>query len=142
MASNTHVVNDTDPIKAGQAADEYTCPMHPEVRQSGPGSCPKCGMALERAGAPAPPAAHTEYVCPMHAEIVRSEPGSCPICGMALEPRTASAQEEDNPELKYMQQRFWVGVAFTIPVFISSMGMFIPGHPLHQLASPRIWTWF
>ncbi|WP_287951903.1 copper-translocating P-type ATPase [Diaphorobacter sp.] len=25
----------------------YTCPMHPEVRQSGPGHCPKCGMALE-----------------------------------------------------------------------------------------------
>ena len=26
---------------------EYTCPMHPEVVQDGPGSCPKCGMALE-----------------------------------------------------------------------------------------------
>jgi P-type Cu+ transporter len=26
---------------------EYTCPMHPEVLQMGPGSCPKCGMALE-----------------------------------------------------------------------------------------------
>jgi Cu+-exporting ATPase len=25
----------------------YTCPMHPEVRQVGPGDCPKCGMALE-----------------------------------------------------------------------------------------------
>ena len=25
----------------------YTCSMHPEVRQSGPGTCPKCGMALE-----------------------------------------------------------------------------------------------
>src|SRR5215472_13065976 len=25
----------------------YTCPMHPEVRQTGPGSCPICGMALE-----------------------------------------------------------------------------------------------
>jgi Cu+-exporting ATPase len=25
----------------------YTCPMHPEVRQRGPGDCPKCGMALE-----------------------------------------------------------------------------------------------
>jgi len=25
----------------------YTCPMHPEIRQVGPGSCPKCGMALE-----------------------------------------------------------------------------------------------
>ena len=27
----------------------YTCPMHPEVRQAGPGSCPKCGMGLEPA---------------------------------------------------------------------------------------------
>ena len=26
---------------------EYTCPMDPEVRQRGPGACPKCGMALE-----------------------------------------------------------------------------------------------
>jgi Cu+-exporting ATPase len=31
-----------------QSADTtYTCPMHPEVRQIGPGACPKCGMALE-----------------------------------------------------------------------------------------------
>lgn len=30
-----------------ELAAEYTCPMHPEVRQRGPGSCPKCGMALE-----------------------------------------------------------------------------------------------
>src|SRR5690349_18586372 len=25
----------------------YTCPMHPQIRQKGPGSCPICGMALE-----------------------------------------------------------------------------------------------
>ncbi len=30
-----------------QSAIEYTCPMHPEIVQIGPGSCPKCGMALE-----------------------------------------------------------------------------------------------
>ena len=143
MVTNTQVVNDAELIKAGKADGEYTCPMHPEVRQPGPGNCPKCGMALERAGAPSPQAAaQTEYVCPMHAQIVRSEPGSCPICGMALEPRTAFAQDEDNPELKYMQRRFWVGVALTIPVLISAMGMFIPGHPLDQLAAPRTWTWF
>lgn len=29
------------------AGAKYTCPMHPEVVQDGPGSCPKCGMALE-----------------------------------------------------------------------------------------------
>src|SRR3989454_1086723 len=37
------------PAAAAGAVDErtYTCPMHPEVRQKGPGFCPKCGMALE-----------------------------------------------------------------------------------------------
>jgi Cu+-exporting ATPase len=32
---------------AAATGGEYTCPMHPEVRQKGPGSCPLCGMALE-----------------------------------------------------------------------------------------------
>ncbi|UTW59464.1 heavy metal translocating P-type ATPase [Kordiimonas sp. SCSIO 12603] len=32
---------------------EYTCPMHPEILQIGPGTCPKCGMALEPKGIPA-----------------------------------------------------------------------------------------
>ena len=35
------------PEIAASEAIEYTCPMHPEIRQSGPGSCPICGMALE-----------------------------------------------------------------------------------------------
>jgi Cu+-exporting ATPase len=35
------------PITAEDADAIYTCPMHPEVRQKGPGTCPKCGMALE-----------------------------------------------------------------------------------------------
>lgn len=38
--------SDTDILPAGSGVI-YTCPMHPEVRQPGPGSCPKCGMALE-----------------------------------------------------------------------------------------------
>src|SRR3984957_10392805 len=33
--------------EAAPAGTIYTCPMHPEVRQVGPGSCPICGMALE-----------------------------------------------------------------------------------------------
>jgi Cu+-exporting ATPase len=32
---------------AAPAGTVYTCPMHPEVQQAGPGDCPKCGMALE-----------------------------------------------------------------------------------------------
>ncbi|MGM9489193.1 copper-transporting P-type ATPase [Ideonella sp. YS5] len=33
--------------KGDQSQVEYTCPMHPQVRQMGPGHCPICGMALE-----------------------------------------------------------------------------------------------
>jgi Cu+-exporting ATPase len=38
-----------EPEPATPAGTIYTCPMHPEIRQVGPGSCPKCGMALEPA---------------------------------------------------------------------------------------------
>lgn len=44
------------PPDAQQQKGEYSCPMHPEVRQIGPGICPKCGMALE----PVMPTAETE----------------------------------------------------------------------------------
>ena len=101
------------------AAPAYVCPMCPEVRESKPGPCPSCGMALE----PELPwaSARTEYTCPMHPEIVRSEPGSCPICGMALEPRTVTAAAEENPELRDMTRRFWVGVALAAPLLAVAM---------------------
>ena len=34
-------------VSESEGVTEYTCPMHPEIRQPGPGSCPICGMALE-----------------------------------------------------------------------------------------------
>ncbi len=97
----------------------YICPMDPEVRETKPGACPICGMALEPENA-LPKPDITEYVCPMHPQIVRSEPGDCPICGMALEPRTVAATEE-NPELDDMTRRFWIGVALAVPVFVMAM---------------------
>jgi len=97
----------------------YTCPMHPEVEQIGPGSCPKCGMALEAKGVPVI-ATKTQYTCPMHPEIIQDDPGSCPKCGMALESITIEA-EEDNSELEYMSLRFWISSLLAIPVFFSAM---------------------
>src|SRR5688572_237567 len=35
------------PANTSAKPGKYTCPMHPEIVQDGPGSCPKCGMALE-----------------------------------------------------------------------------------------------
>jgi Cu+-exporting ATPase len=115
----------------------YTCPMHPEVIQSGPGPCPKCGMALESAYEPQV-AAHSEWTCPMHPEIVRSEPGTCPICGMALEPRTAVEAEEDNAEIRDMSRRFKFSVALMVPLVVLAMGDMLPGRPISQLLSMRV----
>ena len=40
-------LGDKAPAEPVPEGTEYTCPMHPEIRQIGPGSCPICGMALE-----------------------------------------------------------------------------------------------
>lgn len=40
----------------------YTCPMHPQIRQVGPGHCPLCGMALEPLIGPAEPAPDAELL--------------------------------------------------------------------------------
>ena len=46
---------------------------------------------------------------------------------MALEPRTVTAATEENPELRDMTRRFWVGVALTAPLLAIAMGsMFWP----------------
>ena len=103
----------------------FTCPMHPEVRQAGPGACPKCGMALEPVE-PIAASSKTEWTCPMHPEIVRDAPGNCPICGMVLEPKTITAEEQENPELSDMTRRFTVCVVLTIPLVYITMGGLIP----------------
>jgi Cu+-exporting ATPase len=97
----------------------YTCPMHPEIQQQGPGHCPKCGMALEPTGVPAA-ATKTEYTCPMHPEVRQDYPGHCPKCGMTLEPVTFSV-EEKNEELIDMSRRFWVCTVLALPVFFLAM---------------------
>ncbi len=117
-------------------------PWTRRVRQEKPGTCPKCGMALERAE-PEAPLTHTEWTCPMHPEVVQDSPGTCPKCGMALEPRTVYAEEEENPELVSMRRRFWVSVVLTIPLVAIAMGGMAPGFQpfLERMASPRAWGW-
>ncbi|MGH6689997.1 MAG: copper-transporting P-type ATPase [Gammaproteobacteria bacterium] len=77
----------------------------------------------------------------MHPEIVRDAPGSCPICGMALEPRTASAEDGPDPELRDMTRRFWVGTALSVPLIAGAMGEMLPGNPLSHFIPPRMLAW-
>ncbi len=113
----------------------YTCPMHAQVRQDHPGSCPDCGMALESTG----PA--VIYTCPMHAEVRQDHPGSCPECGMALEPEMIGAEAPPNEELIDFTRRFWIGLVLTVPVLILEMGGHIPGLELDSWipAAQSIW---
>jgi Cu+-exporting ATPase len=80
----------------------------------------------------------TEYTCPMHPEIVRREPGNCPICGMALEPRTVTATEEENPELRDMTRRLWLSAILAVPLLAVAMADMLPGMPV-QHALPGGW---
>jgi membrane fusion protein, copper/silver efflux system len=87
----------------------YTCPMHPQVQQDHPGTCPICGMDLvpeepsAAASAPASTASATAateqteklYTCPMHPQVVQDHPGTCPICGMELVPKTQDTSQVD-----------------------------------------------
>ena len=47
VADPAAYLGEHQPAPAAPAGTIYTCPMHPEVQQVGPGDCPKCGMALE-----------------------------------------------------------------------------------------------
>ena len=115
-----------DTVPEGYSGTVYTCSMHPEVRSTEAGSCPKCGMFLVAEGEVAQHEHHdhsghahghgaatvgvkdgdyntvpegfngTVYTCPMHAQVRHPGPGSCPICGMGLEPETVSL-EDDGP---------------------------------------------
>jgi Cu+-exporting ATPase len=103
------------PVPAAPPGALYTCPMHPEIQQQGPGNCPKCGMAL----VPIIPAAAAEYTCPMHPEIRSPKPGNCPKCGMALVP--VESAKEDDAELRNMTRRFWVSAVLTAPLAVIAM---------------------
>jgi len=140
-APTVHTIQPITPGGSGVAqAASYTCPMHPEVRQRGPGSCPKCGMAMEPETI-ALPAARTEYVCPMHPEVVSDRPGACPKCGMALEPRTLTEEEPPDPELNSMTRRFWVCLVLSLPLLIMAMSDMVPGITLHDWIEPRLLVW-
>ncbi|MFZ2294846.1 MAG: heavy metal-binding domain-containing protein, partial [Polaromonas sp.] len=68
-----------------------------------------------------PAAAGTIYTCPMHPEIRQDHPGNCPKCGMTLEPILPDLDEDENPELRDFQRRFWWTLPLTAIVFVLAM---------------------
>ncbi len=67
------------------------------------------------------PSDATIYTCPMHPEVRQDHPGNCPKCGMTLEPELPSLEDDENPELRDFQRRFWWTLPLTAIVFVLAM---------------------
>ena len=63
----------------------------------------------------------TVFTCPMHPEVRQDHPGNCPKCGMTLEPLLPELEEQENPELKDFQHRFWWTLPLTVVVTVLAM---------------------
>ena len=73
----------------------------------------------------------------MHPEIIKDEPGSCPICGMDLVPLEADTSEEDKTYKKLLK-KFWIAVAFTVPIFLIAMSEMLDNNPLYTILEQKI----
>ena len=80
--------------------------------------------------------AHTLYTCPMHPEIRQNHPGNCPKCGMTLDLLIPDLHNDENPELRNFQHRFWWTLPLTVAVAV--LAMF--GHQL-QWFEAKTQTW-
>ncbi len=139
----------------GDTVTRYTCPMHPQIVEEAPGSCPICGMDLVEKEFPAEQAgedahaghAHaqsasqaggnetvTRYTCPMHPQIVEEEPGSCPICGMDLVEKEYPASEVTGGESSARQQVPSYPAVSVDPITVRHMNVVISEAAERQLA--------
>lgn len=77
----------------------------------------------------------------MHPEIEQDHPGECPKCGMTLEPKTVSAAEEDDTEIRSLSRKFWIALVLTIPVLVLAMGHLVPSTDVEQMIPKTSSKW-
>ncbi|HLN53917.1 MAG TPA: copper-translocating P-type ATPase [Lentimicrobium sp.] len=123
------------------AKPRYYCPMHCEGDKTyeKPGDCPVCGMHLVKEESFSTNL--REFTCPMHPEIRQNGPGTCPICGMNLVPVQLQPEDTEDDAYKVMRQKFWIAVAFTIPVFILAMADMFPGVGTFFMEHRKVTGW-
>ena len=119
----------------------FYCPMQCEGDKTydKPGDCPVCGMDLVEEQNSAT-SSKQQWTCPMHPEVVQDGPGSCPKCGMDLVPKEPEASAEEKTYKKLLK-KFWIALAFTLPIFLIAMSEMIPNNPLYKIMEPRYWNW-
>ena len=141
LGDHPHSTHNKETKPKGKGTGVFYCPMHCEGDKTydKPGNCPVCGMDLvEEQNLTT--IASSEWTCPMHPEVVKDEPGACPICGMDLVPMQANLSAEETTYNK-LRKKFWIAVAFTLPIFVIAMSEMIPNNPLYDAMDQKYWNW-
>ena len=120
------------PPAQAQGAASYVCPMHPEVRADRPGSCPKCGMALEPE---LPSLAEDEN--PELADFRRrfwwTLPFTLAVAALAMFGHRLAWFD--------MRTQSWIELALSLPVVLwAGWPFFVRGAQSIASASPNMWT--
>ena len=116
----------------GDPGAEYTCPMHPEIRQIGPGSCPKCGMALE----PVIPELEVRED-PELRDFTRRFWWTLPLTVIV----TLLAMTSHSLALLHGTTQNWVELLLATPVVLwAGWPFFVRGVRSVRLRSPNMWT--
>jgi len=119
----------TEPAAGGTV---YTCPMHPEVRRDRPGSCPKCGMALE----PELPSAEQDDN-PELADFTRRFWWTLPLTLVV----TMLAMVGHRLQWFDMARQSWIEGVLTLPVVLwAGAPFFVRGWQSLVNRSPNMWT--
>ncbi|KAA3440276.1 efflux RND transporter periplasmic adaptor subunit [Rufibacter hautae] len=112
-----------DEHQHAEAGTTYTCPMHPQIVEDEPGSCPVCGMDLvpvQKQKTEAKTA--RSYTCPMHPQIVQDKQGSCPICGMDLIPTQSQENGSETGSIMLSDNQIQLGNITTRPARLGQVG--------------------
>ncbi|WP_416759364.1 copper-transporting P-type ATPase [Roseateles sp. So40a] len=116
-----------------QASMIYTCPMHPEVRQDHPGSCPKCGMTLE----PLIPEAAQDDDNPELRDFARRFWWTLPLTATV----TVLAMAGHRVGWLSPARQSWVELALSLPIVLWAGWPFLVRCVQSvKLRSPNMWT--
>ncbi|WP_218599524.1 heavy metal translocating P-type ATPase [Polaribacter sp. NJDZ03] len=136
-----HIKEVKKELPKGKGTGTFYCPMHCEDDKTydKAGDCPVCGMDLVEEQNISINTAE-QWTCPMHPEVIKDEAGDCPICGMDLVPMKPDLSSEEKTYQKIIK-KFWIAVAFTLPIFLIAMSEMIPNNPLYTILEQKHWNW-
>jgi Cu+-exporting ATPase len=123
-----------EPMPAGT---QYTCPMHPEIVRDKPGSCPKCGMALEPMGVPTGEEGPNPELVNFTRRFWVSAALSIPLLILTMGPMLGLPVRDLIGE----QVSVWLELALATPVVLwAALPFFHRGFESIVNRSPNMWT--